>query len=338
MPDPMISARELVKVFRTPTRYPGRIGALRTLVTRRYVERVAVDGVSFSIEAGELTGYIGPNGAGKSTTIKMLTGILEPTSGEVEVAGIVPWRRRAANALNIGVVFGQRSQLWWDLPLIESFELVARMYEVEDDRYRSTLARFRDLLALDEFIETPVRQLSLGQRMRGELTAALLHDPRVVFLDEPTVGLDAVAKERIRSFIDEINRDRGTTVILTTHDLADVERLCRRVILIDLGRVLFDGSVEQLKATYAPHRELEVQLRADDAMSGPGIGETIPGVEVLEDGPLQLRVRFDPSIVRVDELIAEVARRYPVRDLSVAEPALEAVVRELYDRPREGAT
>jgi len=333
----MISARELVKVFRTPTRYPGRFGALRTLVTRRYVERVAVDRVSFTIEAGELTGYIGPNGAGKSTTIKMLTGILEPTSGEVDVAGIVPWRRRARNALNIGVVFGQRSQLWWDLPLIESFELVARMYEVDDDRYRSTLARFRDLLALDDFIETPVRQLSLGQRMRGELTAALLHDPRVVYLDEPTVGLDAVAKERIRSFIDEINRDRGTTVILTTHDLADVERLCRRVILIDHGRVLFDGSVEQLKGTYAPYRELDVQLRPDGAITGPAIGDT-PGIEILEGGPMQLRLRFDPSTVRVDELIGEVARRYPVRDLSVNEPTLEAVVRELYDRPHEGAT
>ena len=336
VPDPMISARDLVKVFRTPTRFPGRFGALRTLATRRYTERIAVDGVSFTIETGELTGYIGPNGAGKSTTIKMLTGILEPTSGAVEVAGIVPWRRRARNALNIGVVFGQRSQLWWDLPLVESFELVAKMYEVDDDRYRSNLARFRDLLALDAFMETPVRQLSLGQRMRGELTAALLHDPRVVYLDEPTVGLDAIAKERIRSFIDEINRDRGTTVILTTHDLADVERLCRRVILIDLGHVLFDGSVEQLKATYAPYRDLVVQLRPDEAMTGPAIGET-PGIEILEGGPMQLRVRFDPSNVRVDELIGEVARRYPVSDLSVAEPALEAVVRELYDRPGESA-
>ncbi|HET6380164.1 MAG TPA: ATP-binding cassette domain-containing protein [candidate division Zixibacteria bacterium] len=237
---------------------------MRTLFTRRYTATRAVDDVSFSIDAGELVGYLGPNGAGKSTTIKMLTGILEPTSGEAEVAGVVPWRDRQANALNIGVVFGQRSQLWWDLPLIESFELVAQMYHVEPDRYRRNLGRFREILALDEFIDTPVRQLSLGQRMRGELTAALLHDPPVVYLDEPTVGLYVVANER-RTFIADINRERGTTVVLTTHDLADVERLCRRVILIDHGRVLFDGSVDRLKATYAPQRELVVQLVPDAA-------------------------------------------------------------------------
>ena len=334
LPDPIISARDLVKVFRTPTRYPGRFGALRTLVTRRYSERVAVDRVSFAIEAGELTGYIGPNGAGKSTTIKMLTGILEPTSGSVEVAGLVPWRRRTANALNIGVVFGQRNQLWWDLPLIESFELVAAMYGIEPARFRSNLARFREILALDDFIETPVRQLSLGQRMRGELTAALLHDPRVVYLDEPTVGLDVLAKERIRSFVDEINREQGTTVILTTHDLADVERLCRRVILIDRGRLLFDGSVDRLKSTYAPYRELEVVLQPGDGSEMTAFPVML-GVQVLEQEPLRLRLRFDPSVVRAHDLISEVARRFPVSDVSVSEPALEAVVRELYDRPRE---
>lgn len=336
VPDPIISARDLVKVFRTPTRYPGRFGALRTLVTREYSERVAVDNVSFTIEAGELTGYIGPNGAGKSTTIKMLTGILEPTSGSVEVAGLVPWRRRTANALNIGVVFGQRNQLWWDLPLIESFELVAEMYRIEPGRYRSNLARFREILALDDFIETPVRQLSLGQRMRGELTAALLHDPRIVYLDEPTVGLDVLAKERIRSFVDEINREQGTTVILTTHDLADVERLCRRVILIDRGRLLFDGSVDGLKSTYAPYRELEVVLQPGDGTEMTAL-PVMPGVQVLEQEPLRLRLRFDPAVVRAHDLITEVARRFPVSDLSVSEPALEAVVRELYDRPREGS-
>lgn len=327
----MIVARDLVKVFRRPERFPGRLGALRTLVTRRYVERTAVDGVSFAIDAGELVGYIGPNGAGKSTTIKMLTGILQPTSGEAEVAGIVPWRRRSANAQRIGVVFGQRSQLWWDLPLIESFELVARMYRVAETRYRANLSAFREILALDEFIDTPVRQLSLGQRMRGELTAALLHDPDVVYLDEPTVGLDVVAKERIRAFIGEMNRERGTTLILTTHDLADVERLCRRVILIDHGHLLFDGPVHRLKAAYAPYRELDVRLDGDAAFDGGGrIGE-MTGVEVVEENALRLRLRFDPAVVRAHELIAEVARRYAVLDLSVSEPALEAVVRELYD-------
>ncbi len=336
MPDPIISARNLVKVFRTPARYPGRFGALRTLFTRKYTVKHAVEDVSFSIEPGELIGYIGPNGAGKSTTIKMLTGILEPTSGEVEVAGVVPWRRRQVNALNIGVVFGQRSQLWWDLPLIESFDLVAQMYYIEPDRYRANLHRFREILALDEFIDSPVRQLSLGQRMRGELTAALLHDPRVVYLDEPTVGLDVIAKERIRAFIADINRERGATVVLTTHDLADVERLCSRVILIDHGRVLFDGSVETLKATYAPHRELVVQLIPDaSALVTRRPPLDMDGVEQLEDERGRLRFRFDPSSVRAHDLIGEVARRYPVTDLSIVEPELESVVRRLYAGPDE---
>lgn len=336
MPNAIIAARNLVKVFRTPARYPGRFGSLRTLLTRTYTVKHAVEDISFSIEPGELIGYLGPNGAGKSTTIKMLTGILEPTSGEAVVAGVVPWRRRQANALNIGVVFGQRSQLWWDLPLLESFDLVAQMYHVDADRYRANLGRFREILALDEFIDAPVRQLSLGQRMRGELTAALLHDPLVVYLDEPTVGLDVVAKERIRTFIADINRERGATVVLTTHDLADVERLCRRVILIDHGRVLYDGSIERLKATYAPHRELLVQLMPDASeLEGSPPPLDMRGVEQLEDQPGRLRFRFDASSVRAHELVGEVARRYSVTDLSIVEPELESVVRRLYERPDE---
>src|SRR5262249_12020418 len=257
---PIVVCDNVSKEFRTPKRQPGLLGGLRTLLTREYTLKRAVDGVSFSVDEGELLGYIGPNGAGKSTTIKMLTGILTPTSGTVEVAGLVPWRQREQNALNIGVVFGQRSQLWWDLPLIESFKLIAKMYRVERARYEANLARFRELLDLDDFISTPVRQLSLGQRMRGDLAAALIYDPPIVYLDEPTVGLDVLAKERIRSFIEVLNRDRRTTVILTTHDLGDVERLCRRIILIDRGKVLYDGPIARLKTAYAPHRLLAVQF------------------------------------------------------------------------------
>ena len=330
---PIIAAHGLVKVFRTPTRYSGRLGSVRTLFTRSYAERRAVDGVSFSVDPGELVGYLGPNGAGKSTTIKMLTGILEPTEGTAEVAGIIPWQRRQQNALNIGVVFGQRSQLWWDLPLVESFELVGHMYGVEPHRYRANLDRFREILALDDFIGTPVRQLSLGQRMRGELTAALLHDPAVVYLDEPTVGLDVVAKERIRTFVADINRERQATIILTTHDLADVERLCSRVILIDRGRVLFDGSVDRLKATYAPHRELVVHLKPDGDATGTHPSIAMAGVEQLRDVDGRLRFRFDPATVRAPDLISEVARRYPIVDLSIVEPELETVVRRLYAQP-----
>src|SRR5262245_21206414 len=256
---PIIRVRDLVKEFRTAKRQPGLLGGLRTLLTTEQVVTRAVDGVGFDVEEGELVGYLGPNGAGKSTTIKMLTGILVPTSGEVEVAGLVPWRERERNALRIGVVFGQRSALWWDLPVVESLKLTRKMYRVPDAVYRRNLDRFDDLLGLGEFLHTPVRQLSLGQKMRADLAAAMLYEPRIVYLDEPTVGLDVLAKERIRGFVEQLNRTSRATVILTTHDMSDVERLCRRVVVIDHGRVIYDGSVARLKAQYAPHRVLVVQ-------------------------------------------------------------------------------
>ena len=240
---PIIETRDLRKVFRAVKRTPGALGALRTLFSREYVDRVAVEDVTMSLEPGELVGYIGPNGAGKSTTIKMLTGILVPTSGQVIVNGLVPYAERKKNARNIGVVFGQRSQLYWDLPLIESFELLRAIYAVPLERYRQNLREFTELLEMGDFLRTPVRQLSLGQRMRGDFAAAMLHDPRIVFLDEPTIGLDVVAKEAIRNFIIRVNAERGTTVILTTHDLADVERICPRIVLIDEGKIIYDVQI-----------------------------------------------------------------------------------------------
>src|SRR5579872_6818695 len=253
---PIIKTRRLRKVFRSPQRFPGVAGALRGLFSREYVDKVAVEDVNLTMEAGELVGYIGPNGAGKSTTIKMLTGILVPTSGDIHVAGLVPHQKRKENARNIGVVFGQRSQLYWDLPLRESFELLRAIYDVPRARYRRNLDEFVEILEMEEFLDTPVRQLSLGQRMRGDFAAALLHDPRVIYLDEPTIGLDVLAKEAIREFVKRINEDRGTTIILTTHDLADVERLCKRIILIDDGTIIYDGGVEHIKEQYGTHRTL----------------------------------------------------------------------------------
>ena len=326
---PVIHARDLVKVYRTPKRHRGSLGALRTLFTREYSETRAVDGISFGIEAGELIGYIGPNGAGKSTTIKILTGIIEPTSGEVRVAGLVPWQRRQDNARNIGVVFGSRSQLWWDLPLEESFDLVRRMYRIDPNRYRRNLQRFGDVLDLGGFIDTPVRSLSLGQRMRGELTAALLHDPPVVYLDEPTIGLDVVAKERIRSFVADINRERQTTILLTTHDLADVERLCSRILLIDAGHLLFDGAVEQFKATHAPYRELVVRLEAD---CHPSTLAGLPNIDVVSIQADVVTLRFDPALIPVPDVVARVAGRCRLSDLSIVEPDLESIVRQFYER------
>jgi viologen exporter family transport system ATP-binding protein len=327
---PIISTRDLRKVFRSVKRVPGALGALRTLFSQTYEDRVAVAGVTMSLEPGELVGYIGPNGAGKSTTIKMLTGILVPTSGQVEVAGLVPYERRRENARNIGVVFGQRSQLYWDLPLIESFELLRAIYGIPQDRYRRNLDAFVELLQMTDFLRTPVRQLSLGQRMRGDFAAAMLHDPRIVYLDEPTIGLDVVAKEAIRQFIARINAERGTTIILTTHDLRDVERLCRRIVLIDKGVIIYDGDIEHIKAQYGTYRTLVV--RFDERVERPQLeGAHLASVE----GPVA-RFRFDRTRGRADQLIRQASERYSVTDVSIEEPDLESIIRRIYIEGYDG--
>jgi ABC-2 type transport system ATP-binding protein len=321
---PIIQTRDLRKVFRTVKRVPGPIGALRTLLAPSYEDRVAVAGATMSLEAGELVGYIGPNGAGKSTTIKMLTGILVPTSGEVTVAGMVPYERRTENARNIGVVFGQRSQLYWDLPLVESFELLRAIYGIPRDRYRRNLDEFVALLEMEDFLRTPVRQLSLGQRMRGDFAAALLHEPKIVYLDEPTIGLDVVAKEAITAFIARINAERGTTIVLTTHDLAEVERLCRRIVLIDHGKIIYDGGVERIKSEYGRFRTLVVHFA--EAVADPRLdGAELAGV----DGS-SARFRFDRNARRVDVLVRQASERYRVEDVNIEEPDLESIIRRIY--------
>ncbi|MGH8792196.1 MAG: ABC transporter ATP-binding protein [Stackebrandtia sp.] len=334
---PFIYTRDLVKEFRRLRPRTGRLAGVRKLFSRDFEAVRAVDGVDVSIEAGELVGYLGPNGAGKSTTIKMLTGILTPTSGEVTVAGVVPWRRRQHNARNIGVVFGQRSQLWWDLPLIDSFRLIGKLYRVPPKRYAENLERFSRLLDMESFLDTPVRQLSLGQRMRGDLAAAMIYEPDILYLDEPTVGLDVIAKERIREFVAELNRDRGTTIILTTHDMDDVEHLCRRLVLIDHGRVLYDGSTAGLKEKYHPRRELSVQLAsaAEGRESGASGLAGVADAEVVhaEDG--HVRLSFDPAEISAAALIARICADHDVTDLSVTEPDLEDVIKRMY-ADREG--
>ncbi|MFB7905552.1 ATP-binding cassette domain-containing protein [Kitasatospora sp. NPDC056076] len=283
----------------------------------------AVDGLSFTVEAGECVGYIGPNGAGKSTTIKMLTGILVPSSGRLRVAGVDPARERVTLARRIGVVFGQRTTLWWDLPLRDSFELARRIYRIPDPRYRENLGRCVELLDLGGLLDTPVRQLSLGQRMRGDLAAALLHDPRVLYLDEPTIGLDVVSKGRVREFLREVNRDRGTTVLLTTHDLTDIEQLCGRVMVIDHGRVVHDGGLDGLHAAGRSERTLVVDL----AEARPPI--EVAGARVVKvEGPRQW-LAF-PAQESAAPIVAAVAARYPLVDLSVREPAIEDVIARMY--------
>jgi ABC-2 type transport system ATP-binding protein len=310
----IIETRRLRREFRV-----GKVGRRRTVV--------AVDGVDLGIEPGEAVGFLGPNGAGKSTTIKMLTGILVPTAGELRVCGLDPVRRRKELARRIGVVFGQRSQLWWDLPLKESFTLLRAIHRVPAAAYGQRLERCVDVLGLADFLDVPVRQLSLGQRMRGEVTAALLHAPDLLVLDEPTVGLDLVSKERLRAFLQGVNATDAVTVLLTTHDLADVERLCRRVVVIDHGTVVADDPLPALRSRFGGARELVVEL-AEPLASLTGL----PGVldSRAEADGLRHRLSFAPADTTAAALIATVAARTSLRDVTVVEPSIEDVVRALY--------
>ena len=313
----LIDVKDLERTF-VVRRRSGRVARTRTEVR-------AVRDLSFQVEAGEMVGYIGPNGAGKSTTIKMLTGILVPTRGHLRVAGIEPSRRRTELARRIGVVFGQRTTLWWDLPLRDSFELLQKIYRIPPERYRTNLAEYVELLSLGDLLDTPVRQLSLGQRMRGDIAAALLHDPEILYLDEPTIGLDVVSKGRLREFLRTLNAERGTTLLLTTHDLQDIEALCRRVIVIDHGTAVFDGDLADLHRHGGSTRTLVVDL-VDEA---PPIA--VPGAVTRRvEGPRQwLSFPTDASAAPV---VAAVAAAYDVADLSIQEPDIEDVIRELYSR------
>ena len=321
----IITVRNLHKHFKVFKHHRGTLGALRNLFTREYTWVRAVDGINFDLKPGELVGYIGPNGAGKSTTIKMLTGLLVPTSGEILVQGRIPWKSRRSYVANIGVVFGQRTTLWWDLPVIESLILLQYIYRIPAQIFQANLAEFRQLLELDAFLDTPVRALSLGQRMRADLCAALIHNPPLLFLDEPTIGLDVVAKERIRQFIQTVNRERGTTVILTTHDLSDVEKLCQRVMIIDHGKLLFDGALASLRDRFNPLRVLVIEMAASyDTVA-------IDGANVVSRKNDQVTYQFDRNVITASELIGRLSAKYRIRDLTVTEPEIEDVIRRIYE-------
>ncbi len=321
----MIKVRDLRKEFKVYQHREGLIGAIRNLASAKYSIVKAVDGISFQVDEGQMVGYVGPNGAGKSTTIKMLTGILVPTSGEIEVAGLIPFKNRKENARRIGVVFGQRTQLWWDLPVIESFQLLRRIYRVPQDKFKKNLDTFHDLLSIGEFINTPVRKLSLGQRMRCDLAAALLHDPPILYLDEPTIGLDVVAKYRVREFLKEINSERKTTIILTTHDLSDIEKLCTRMMIIDHGRIIYDGTVEEIKRRYGKKRMLIVDLAGDYSEID------VYGAEVIRRVDHRVWLQFDRDQVTASKLIAQITQKYDIIDLTLEEPEIETIVAGIYE-------
>lgn len=329
---PIIEVERARKVFRVAQKTPGLGGSLRALFRPNMKDVVAVDEVSFRVELGEMVGYIGVNGAGKSTTVKMLTGILVPSAGRITVMGRVPHRERVANAAEIGVVFGQRSQLWWDLPLIESLNLIGHIYQVDRDRYRDLLKEFAEALELESLFEVPIREMSLGQKMRAELAATLIHEPRVVYLDEPTIGLDLIVKERIREFIKARNRERGTTVILTTHDLGDIEELCERVIIIDRGKLIFDGPLTTIKERFGAHRTIHFDVAGD-----AGDIRLPAGAEQIEsDEPGGVSLRFDRRATSASRVAATVMEQVDVLDLSITEPDLSSIVRKIYDGALEG--
>jgi ABC-2 type transport system ATP-binding protein len=320
-----IDVQELVKEFRVHKRKKGFGSSVVSLVSREYTRITAVDRISFRIDRGELVGYIGPNGAGKSTTIKILTGILRPTSGKVTVAGRVPSENRRENALHIGVVFGQRSQLYWDLPMEETFDLYARMYHVEEKRFRRNVEFFNELLEMSDYRRTPVRQLSLGQKMRAELAIAFLHDPEIVYLDEPTIGLDVLAKSRIRRFIREINRERRTTVILTTHDMDDIDQICDRLIMIDKGSIVHDGPIDSFKASYGSERMIIADFMEENVHLEP------KGFRIVKEEGTQKHLVFDSRSNNAAQIIGSLMGSHRIRDLRLKEPSIEEIVVGIYE-------
>ena len=305
----MIEVRDVKKYYKIAKREKGMAAAAGNLFNRKYETKRAVDDISFSIKKGEIVGFIGPNGAGKSTTVKILSGILYPDAGEVKVSGFIPYKQRKQYVKNIGVVFGQKSQLNWDLPLIESFELMKFIYKIPPKKYEENLRLFSKLLDMEEFINQPVRQLSLGQRMRGDVVASLLHSPEIVFLDEPTIGLDVVAKERIREFVRYMNETERTTIIFTTHDMQDIEKVCDRLIIIDKGKKIYDGSIGEIKNRYANVKTIEL---------------------LLEDGRKETKT-FDVSKTPMSVVMESLFSEKNIKDITLCESEIDSIIRDIYE-------
>lgn len=333
----MIEVKNVSKDFVSAKKYPGLKGAIKGLFSNEKIVKQAVKDISFTIPDGQIVGYIGSNGAGKSTTIKMMTGILRPTRGECLINGINPSKKRKENAQNIGVVFGQRTQLWWDLPLSESFTILKEIYNVSDIAYEEKMRFLNQVLDLEEFFHRPVRTLSLGQRMRADLGAALLHNPKVLYLDEPTIGLDLVVKDNIRKAIKEINEKYNTTVILTTHDIGDIEELCSRIIMIDEGKKIYDGSLERLKDTYGGKRSVSMEIKNPDRLDGFDLVKELKLMPEdcfadMDEEKKIYTVTFDKHKVTVPEILHAVMERSEVKDIQIQETQLAQIVKEIYKK------
>jgi len=324
---PVIKAENLCKEFRQRKGREGLTGAFKDLFNRKYKIIKAVDDISYTVEKGEIVGYIGPNGAGKSTTVKMLVGVLVPSSGVVEVNGIVPYKKRELNAKRIGVVFGQKTQLWWDIPVLETLDLMRHIYNIPEKQYRDNLKIFSDILGINEFINAPVRQLSLGQRMRADISCALLHNPDILFLDEPTIGLDVVVKEKIREFILEINRTRQTTVILATHDMSDIERLSSRVIVINHGRVAYDGNLSTLKKQYGTEETVAADIvgKIEDLSELRALG-----VNEIKYEDNKITIKYDTSRINSSAVVSWLVNKAETKDINIIGTPIEEVIRKIY--------
>ncbi len=323
---PIIEVSNLVKDYKQNVRKKGLLGALQSLLIPDYLTKRAVNEISFTINKGDMVGFIGPNGAGKSTTVKMLTGILSPTSGTISLNGMSPHKERKRIASKIGVVFGQRSQLWWDLPVSDTFDLLKYIYKIPNKTFKVNMDIFNELLGLHEFIAQPVRQLSLGQRMRADIGAALLHNPEIVLFDEPTIGLDVVAKEKIRNFIKCINSENKTTMLFTTHDMMDIEKTCKRMIIIDQGVIIYDGTVEHIKDVYGKERTLVVEFSEEfSEISLPS------GVEVIRENNNKKWLKFKKDEIQISGLISDLTQKYGIQDFTIQEPEIESIIRKIYE-------
>jgi ABC-2 type transport system ATP-binding protein len=329
----LIILEDVCKEFKTVKKQEGLKGAFKGLFSREYTLKKAVDKMSFTISKGEIVGYIGANGAGKSTTIKMMTGILTPSSGKVTVDGIVPYENRTENAKNIGVVFGQRTQLWWDLALRETFTVLKEIYQVSNEDFEYRMKFLDEVLGLNDFMATPVRSLSLGQRMRADLAASLLHNPKILYLDEPTIGLDVMVKEKVRKAIKEINKEFGTTVILTTHDLNDIEELCNRIIIIDNGKKIYDGSIDEIKSAFGYMNKLEIKIKSSESLNDFNINHLLNSseedlfTEIAEDS---IVINFNKNKIIVSDIIQVVMKECQVLDVSIKETSIEEIVKKIY--------
>lgn len=326
----MIKVENLSKEFKISKKYPGFKGALRSFFSTEYTIKKAVDDISFEINDGEIVGYIGANGAGKSTTIKMMTGILTPSSGRIIVDGVVPYENREKNAKNIGVVFGQKTQLWWDLPVLETFSLLKDIYGVSDEEYEERMNYFKEILGLDEFFLSPVRTLSLAQRMRADLAAALIHNPKIIYLDEPTIGLDVVVKESVRKAIKYINEKYGTTIILTTHDLNDIEELCNRIIIIDSGKKIYDGELEGVKEQFGYLTTIEIQLKDKSNIEKINFARFKDDDFKLNMKESKVSITFNKNNISSADIIGEVMKKSKVIDFNIKETSIEDIVKKMY--------